>query len=233
MYILLILAVASATQYDYYKLSVEWQGTVCLIHKCQANIVGLKDPRSFNLHGLWPSQFADKMQPQNCPSPPFSKDELPEDLQMDLQAMWNGLYADTWDFLSHEWNRHGSCWDNHTNNIFSDFFTQTLNLSSRFNLYNALQERQIVPSYDTQYSLEDILGAFRSTLAVNNFVVICGSKSGVTYLQEIRICLGLDYQPIECPSEVLEETDGCGDELVSYPPFEVPRHLRGAAIAIH
>jgi ribonuclease T2 len=86
------------------------------------------DGGQYSIHGLWP-QWDKKSWPQYCNrSEPFNYAAL-QSIVPQLQQNWPSCNGDMQSFLSHEWDKHGTCtpWDELT------YFTLGLSLYTTVN----------------------------------------------------------------------------------------------------
>lgn len=84
-------------------------------------------------------------------------------------------------------------------------------LHQRLNLYKFLESQGITPSYNKEYSTRSFLNAIRTGLNVNNIYMKCnrGRNSHTPMIEEVRICLNLSYNPINCYKN---NVIGCGEK---------------------
>lgn len=93
---------AFGSHYDYLVLAVQ---------KCD-------DYSSWTMHGLWPTDWDDKSKPSHCSNVPFNQSAI-SDLWPNITKYWETCkwsHTSEDDFLSHEWEKHGTCFgtDEHT-----------------------------------------------------------------------------------------------------------------------
>ena len=98
---------SSQVEYSYYVFATEWAGAVCDVQNCY--LPSAAD--FFNLHGLWPSNQDKNSSPMSCSTDDFSFNSLPTLEQQQADVYWSGLYNSQAKFLSHEWSKHGTCWN--------------------------------------------------------------------------------------------------------------------------
>lgn len=90
--------------YDYLVLAVQ---------KCS-------DWSDWSMHGLWPTDWDDKSKPSYCTNVPFNKSEI-EDLWPNITKYWETCswsHTSETDFLSHEWQKHGTCFGTSEHTFF-------------------------------------------------------------------------------------------------------------------
>lgn len=147
--------------YDSYALSTEWAGTVCQLNAC-GNYKGYHD--GFNLHGLWPDRDSGN-HPFNCDDSDAILTTLPAELQSEITTHWNGLYSTEQGFISHEWSKHGTCWNPELGNRSemspavvklleaadedtkdpATYLRLALHLGTKYNHYETLAKHGILP----------------------------------------------------------------------------------------
>jgi ribonuclease I len=206
--------------YDSYVLATEWLASVCKSKSCLKEI-----PNIAAKPGAGPS---------NCNSIPLNYQDLQPEFQTELWNQWNSLYGNNVDFLDHEWSKHGTCWSPFLNesqysavpaNILpyvnqgmedykvgtkgpTDYLNLTLALSAEYSIFDALKANDILPSRTELYPVTRISGAMERSFGVSNYTLLCtkDSQTGKSMLTEMRICLDLSYQPIDC---VKKNTASC------------------------
>lgn len=220
IYFLLLLAVLllqlnASSNYDYYIFASEWAGSVCDDQNCTeaTNI----DTKTFNIHGLWPSRFDSTTEPEDCDGPEFSTSKLTKTTKSELIRFWSGLYASGFDFHQHEWEKHGTCWNDdfaNKTNLIEDYFQTGLNLGQKYNAYDVLANAEITPG--STYSRKDVLAAFTSAYGKSDsYALSCTGDR----LSSIQLCLDKNYQPLSCPDITKFGDNLCRDEI-EYPSFD-------------
>ncbi|CAJ0942126.1 unnamed protein product, partial [Mesorhabditis belari] len=190
--------------FDYLMLTLIYPEAVCradddtIRDSCE---VPANTPK-WTLHGLWPN-FANGSYPQFCTRQKFDINEVASILQ-ELKSEWPNLYpkqtiSSLW---KHEWEKHGTCAQ--IDPILSSqlkYFNSTLQQLSRFHVDKALADQRIVPSMN-QYSVNEINYALRKGLANGKniqFNCLTDKKTHQTLLGDVRICLDLNLNVIDCP----------------------------------
>jgi ribonuclease T2 len=134
-------------------------------------------PFGFILHGLWPENGRDD--PQWCkPVKPLSRDQL----RQSFCAMPSVVLQ------QHQWAKHGSCITPDPARYF-----RVAGL-----LYNAIK----APDMDRLSRARPNVGAFKAAFARANPGISPDMISVTTergWLEDVRICLGLNYRPARCP----------------------------------
>jgi len=218
---------AAAQEYDIYVLAMSWAPGVCYLKNCNKDFP--RKSTNFNLHGLWPS-FADpsKLSPSDCKNSPFKLSDLPKDLQEEANKYWNGLYGSSEGFIRHEWLKHGTCW-NPTRSTLSkvpqdlqslvqtsindykykpaqtstNYIRMAIALAKKYNFYDTLASVSIRPDFNKGVKKRQFEILLETEFNVKNMGISCElDKDGYGILQEIRLCLDLNYSPVDCPKDV-------------------------------
>eukprot|EP01017_Pseudomicrothorax_dubius_P021913 TRINITY_DN2357_c0_g2_i1.p1 TRINITY_DN2357_c0_g2~~TRINITY_DN2357_c0_g2_i1.p1 ORF type:complete len:296 (-),score=31.61 TRINITY_DN2357_c0_g2_i1:109-909(-) len=237
---LLLMAGASAqtarSDYDFYVLSLTWTGSVC---RHTESCPHRKDTsHRFNIHGFWPSQTSFPRRSPQCRSTPLDLEKFPAELRDELDVHWNGLFNATDRFLSHEWSKHGSCWKPYKpqhrtpinqaprdirhgpmvrpiprvndETLSRQYFEKALEITKSLNVSKMLESQNITPS-GKPYEASLLRQAIAKGMKVRHVILICNSAESKSFLKEVRICLGLNYHPIDCPEGFMAQ-DRCGEK---------------------
>jgi len=228
---------APTFDYDFYLLALSWPGSTCQLNKCTNTDI---NKGSWNLHGLWPT--SGETSPEDCQDLRIQEKSLNQNLRKDLYNFWNGLYSPSWVFVRHEITKHGTCWINkipkgqtdirvvdilntiNPRNIYSRYDAYVglaVYLSKKMDLFNLLRKNGVSPDDSKPYDIQKILTVinekWRRTSAV---IPVCtrDTLSGRTYLQELRICLDLNYNVMNCDAnKVRRSANYCGRVGVYLP----------------
>lgn len=212
----LLFGLKASSEYDYYVFATEWAGTVCRNTAC-SETKGI-DPNFFNIHGLWPSQHSSTYEPSNCHGPSFSDSYLTNSTMAKLKRYWSGLFNPANDFHTHEWTKHGTCWNDDLEtkiNVIEDFFQHVMNVAQDYNAHSILTQAGIVPG--SVYPLQKIQTALAKAYgSMDAFVIHCQAGQ----LNELQVCLDKNYKPMSCPktTKLALKLSGppCGS-IVGYP----------------
>lgn len=131
---------------------------------------------SWTIHGLWPDTCTGGYD-SDC-DPARNNNNIASVLRTSshpnasetldtMNQYWLALNGNDGQLWSHEWNKHGTCVstikpscykeEGYTQNEdIVDFFTTTVDLFHTYNVYEALQEAGITPSYNKRYTLEQL-----------------------------------------------------------------------------
>lgn len=110
-FFLILFFVSSSQAYEYYTFAQEVPATVCKVHKCNAANLGNLRPNLLNIHGLWPDTADPAKRPFNCQENLYDESKLDANTKQTMDKFWVGLYNSTFWFRSHEWGKHGTCWN--------------------------------------------------------------------------------------------------------------------------
>ena len=146
--------------FDYYVLAKTWSPEFCLENP---NVCLLKPNPSFSLHGLWP-QYKNGKYPSFCqPCEEFKKEKLNQ-LTGFIQKLWTNNGIINYDFLKHEWEKHGCC----SNISLFNYFNASLKLAEKWNYLRVWQSIEINPSYENK--------TISSSLMETTAKDFCGNK---------------------------------------------------------
>ena len=209
-----------------YVLAKSWQGSVCQYKDCSQ--YGDLLPNTWNLHGLWPNSTEANM--FNCdPDMTFDINKMDKNVRAYASRHWSGLWSSQASFWAHEFTKHGTCW--HYSNgvvekmpaglqpminrfrrenipLLDAYFQFSAFLSGFYSFYNVLEKAGFPPK-DTPYTTAAFAEALNQGFGGKDLFIMCQTKKGVTYVNEVRICLDTNYNPISCAPET-----NCGPSLV-------------------
>jgi len=71
------------------------------------------DGKNFNLHGLWPSGSPSDAcaEPHSCQKIPYDESTISSSTLAKINKYWVGGWSSSKEFRTHEWNKHGTCWN--------------------------------------------------------------------------------------------------------------------------
>ncbi|KEJ90926.1 ribonuclease T2 family protein [Sulfitobacter donghicola] len=177
-----------AGEFDYYVVALSWSANWCALEGDTRNSPQCDDSEDHGwiLHGLWP-QFH-----QGYPSYCQTAKRPPS----------RGMTADMADIMGtgglawHQWNKHGSC----TDLSASDYY----DLSRR--AYGAITRPAIFRKLDRTVKLpasvvEDAFIKDNPNLTRDSITITC--RQG--YIQEARICMSRDLEPVPCGRDVIKD----------------------------
>jgi len=81
-----------------------------MVEDCTRDLLQEVNPDNFNIHGLWPNSYTEKLD-NPCTSESYNPNDLTSQTEAGLLEYWNGLYSSSDEFHTHEWSVHGSCWN--------------------------------------------------------------------------------------------------------------------------
>jgi ribonuclease T2 len=177
-----------AGEFDYYVMALSWSANWCAIQGDARNSPQCDESEDHGwiLHGLWP-QFH-RGHPSFCHT---AKRPPSRGMTTDMaDIMGTGGLA--W----HQWKKHGNC----TDLSASDYFA----LSRR--AYATITRPSVFRKLDHTIKLpasvvEDAFIKDNPTLKRNNITITC--RQG--YIQEARICLSRDLEPVPCGRDVIKD----------------------------
>ncbi|XP_022143546.1 ribonuclease 2 isoform X3 [Momordica charantia] len=130
-------------EFDYFKLALQWPGTMCrgIRHCCSSNgcCDGCGAVGVFTIHGLWPD-YNDGSWPSCCTGKNFDEKEI-RTLNFPLKKYWptfscsspSTCHGTKGSFWAHEWEKHGTCSNPVVRDEY-DYFLTTLNLYFKYNV---------------------------------------------------------------------------------------------------
>jgi len=221
-------------KYDFYKFAKEWSGTACSTKECVDDHLKTNE---WNQHGLWPNQWKTFNIP-GCSHEAYNPKAFSNSQRSEIDSFWDGMFSSNDGFWSHEWSKHGTCWDSSKGDLdkmtldvrnavksartvqqnggklITNFFHTVYEIQKPLNFYEALKNANIVPDADKTYSLDSIRSAFQTYFKVENFDLVCvgNHETGNNELSEVRICLDLNYNVFSCP----DAQTRCKNDI-SYP----------------
>lgn len=137
----------------------------------------------FVLHGLWP-EGRTATYPQYCASPPSA---------VPLSVVRQNLCAmPSQRLIQHQWDKHGSCMARDPARYFQT--ATRLYQSVKLPDMERLSRRAL-----TQGMLKREIARLNPGMPATAIVL---KANGRGWLQEVRLCLGLDYRPRACPAHV-------------------------------
>eukprot|EP01016_Furgasonia_blochmanni_P020903 TRINITY_DN23285_c0_g1_i3.p1 TRINITY_DN23285_c0_g1~~TRINITY_DN23285_c0_g1_i3.p1 ORF type:complete len:348 (-),score=30.23 TRINITY_DN23285_c0_g1_i3:139-1182(-) len=243
---IIVLLLTHVACYNYYVLSSNWQGSVCKHMKCLEKEITKIVPSKFNLHGLWPSNLKGE-DPLSCRHSPIHFDKLGKDINQKMERHWSGLFHSRFMFISHEWSKHGTCWNDtlgesvwrkvaSKSSVMRRFITavfgydpevrkqrgyiqKAIDINLRYNMFDILGRGSITPRDKEPYQVGQIRRAIAQALNITSFDLSCLSKQHEQYLERVFVCLDLHYKPIDCPKKH-RRGDACDPtQSIYYPTF--------------
>ncbi|CAL0309395.1 unnamed protein product [Lupinus luteus] len=197
-----------------YILALQWPNTTCFMNgKTISKTV--KNPKSFGIHGLWPSNS------EQTSKEPFPKDGFkslcPQTLQMEIPIYWPNMIEDNNAKLwSIEWNKHGRC----SGFDICTYFWNTLGLFKTLraiNLVGELEKASKPVVVGNSYDLSTLSAAFKETLGggKNDTLIRCAKIGEKYYLWEVHVYLDAKLTRVQPP----EVARGCGSTIIFPSPI--------------
>lgn len=215
----LLIKSEANTQYNYYKYAVEWPGSTCYARTCNYDDLGAAQ---WNQHGLWPNKWT-TWHINGCSKEAFNMDAFTGAEESEIKSFWEGMYSSNEGFWQHEWSKHGTCWNPTLGDLskmadnvkapiqnardsykagsalITHYFHTVYEAHNNINFYKALSDNGITPDSDKTRPLSDYVNAFSKSFGVENFDIICMEHDGKTLLNEVRLCVDLEYNVMSCP----------------------------------
>ncbi|XP_022143545.1 ribonuclease 2 isoform X2 [Momordica charantia] len=215
-------------EFDYFKLALQWPGTMCrgIRHCCSSNgcCDGCGAVGVFTIHGLWPD-YNDGSWPSCCTGKNFDEKEI-RTLNFPLKKYWptfscsspSTCHGTKGSFWAHEWEKHGTCSNPVVRDEY-DYFLTTLNLYFKYNVSKVLNEAGYVGSNTEKYPLGGIISAIENAFHATPSLVC--SKDAV---KELHLCFYKDFKPRDCvltdsQNSIVSAKKSC-PKYVSLPAYE-------------
>jgi len=177
-----------AGEFDYYVLSLSWSANWCVLEGDARRSTQCETAAGFGwiLHGLWP-QFH-----RGYPSFCRTAQRPPSRSMTTDMADIMGTPGLAW----HQWKKHGTCTDLSARDYFA--------LSRA--AYTRIIRPEVFRKLDRDVTLpasvvEDAFLKANPTLEPDGVTITC--KNG--YIQEVRICLSRDLDPVPCGRDVVRD----------------------------
>lgn len=154
----------------------------------------------WTVHGIWPTRLGSEG-PNFCNNTWHFNPDLISPLEQQLEIYWINIEQNTplESFWKHEWIKHGTCAASLAAlNNEAKYFKMGLDLVGKYDMQTVLSKGNIIPK--TQgYAVRDIYSTVKSVLKKNPTVeCINDSKTGLSYINEIRICFNKNLELIDC-----------------------------------
>ena len=203
--------------YEFYVLTFLWNPTTCK-EKGKECYKKVKE-RELNIlmmHGLWPSYNNGRI-PQWCNiNEDIPIKDFPEELKKNMTNYWIGTYTTNEDFWTHEYNRHGYCYNQRSNKSVTDYsfyFQKAIDLYNYYNVKNLLNELfpGIFPG-DKKLNKTYIDEKLDQMFGRGTYALTCIKYEDKYYLNEMRLKLDLEFNltskgrtTSNCPEEIYAE----------------------------
>lgn len=172
----------------------------------------------WTIHGLWPT-VGKEHKPVFCnKSWPFDESVI-QDLKPQMEHQWPSFKSDEdeTEFWRHEWEKHGTCSTSLPYlNSEHKYFSITLSLNVKYDLFSVLKQSGIVPSDEKTYQVKDIEAAVLDSYQVHPIVSCFHVKRSTQMLSSIELCLDKQLCLIDCMSS---SGDCDYSAPVQYPPI--------------
>ena len=203
LFVLLPMTAANAESttpgnFDYYVLSLSWSPQYCATSGLKKNDPQCaKDKRyGFVLHGLWP-QYAEGGWPEFCTTPaaPVSEAIIAKMLPIEPSRS----------LILHEWAKHGTC----SHLTPETYFGDAAAAYHAVKIPAAYQQPEDYVSVSPAQLTADFSAA-NPGLDAGEISLFCRGN----YLVEARVCLGKDFKPTKCGTDVRTQ---CGKSVTLRP----------------
>jgi ribonuclease T2 len=202
---------AEPGDFDYYLLSLSLAPSFCALspanqakQECRSLTEADFRRTPLTVHGLWPNRTGVSVnrQPQDCDGPPLGG--LPEATQADLRRYMPGGPG----LARYEWRKHGAC----SGLSPESYFAAVASLARKANdTIGVAIMQQGVPGQ--RLRIADLLSAVaaRDAALAPAIVVDCRQTrgGGEALVDEIRVVLSKDLQPVPAESVGLGQNSGC------------------------
>lgn len=173
-------------EFDYYVMALSWSPTFCSLEGNAKNSEQCEEGHGWVLHGLWP-QFH-----RGWPSHCRHSYRNPSRGQTNAMADIMGTSGLAW----YQWNKHGSC----SGLSPADYYKasrKAYESITRPAVFRKLSKAVTLPAS----VIEDAFIKANPQLERDMITITC--KQG--YIQEARICLSKDLDPVPCGRDVLRD----------------------------
>jgi len=196
-YLIIFAFLPVVAAFDYFLFSQTWAPTFCKINpqKCSQSPI-----QNFIIHGLWP-QFNNNTYPEFCePCKKFDKDLLEKKMGQELKKYWSDTGIIDWDFLEHEWEKHGCC----SGYQMEEYFSNVLDLRKEWEYKRVFESIGIYPN--TTIVLEKM-----RTAAMD----FCGNKCYIAFECLHNKLIAMYMSLSKNMSEIMKKIpDSCGEEFI-------------------
>ncbi|SMC80799.1 ribonuclease T2 family protein [Primorskyibacter flagellatus] len=175
-------------KFNYYVLSLSWSPTWCALEGDARNSQQCDAGRDFGwvLHGLWPQNH------RGWPSYCRTQERAPSRQQTAAMADIMGTSGLAW----HQWKKHGTCSGLSAKAYFA-LSRKAYGSITRPAVFRKLDQPVKIPAL----VVEEAFLKANPTFAPDMVTITCQSAR----IQEVRICLSKDLEPVPCGSDVLRD----------------------------
>ncbi len=177
-----------AGDFDYYVLALSWSPNWCALEGDDRNSPQCDDDADFGwvMHGLWPQYH------RGWPSYCNNAARPPSRSMTAAMADIMGTSGSAW----YQWKKHGTC-----AGLSAEDFYDTARTA-----YDSINRPALLRKLDKQVTLpasliEEAFLKDNPQLEADGVTVTCRSNR----IQEVRICLSKDLDPIKCGSDVIKD----------------------------
>jgi len=221
---ILLVSFIEAVPYDYMVYASFWAGTSCTFNQCLKNETENLNHKFWNVHGLWPDYW--QGYPAYCDGNTtiFNPDYLGPAVNTMLTRYWSGLNDSSLLFHNHEWQKHGSCWNDKDPNAgvatkMKNYFSTVMEFALDLNIYGIMEANQINPRSEP-YPLATLENLFDLYWKPNTYLFECIQDANHNqYLNAAYVCLDLNMRIQECPPNFAAYFTQCTSDLIYYLPL--------------
>jgi len=204
-------AASAPGAFDYYLLSLSLAPSFCALspanqakQECQALTEAAFQRTPLTVHGLWPNRagVSVNLQPHDCEGPPLGP--LPEETRAELRRYMPGGPG----LARYEWHKHGAC----SGLSPEAYFAAVADLARKANetIGAAMRDGGMLGQH---LRISDLVSAVatRDAALAPAIVVDCRQPrgGGEAVVDEIRVVLSKDLQPMPAASVGLGQNSGC------------------------
>ena len=219
-------------KFEFYVFSILWNPSSCKERgkDCYKRLKE-KELNILMIHGMWPS-YKNGQFPQWCNIGEDIDIVIPDpDLKTQMEDYWVGTHVSNEYFWSHEYNKHGYCYNQHINEKVSNcsaYFSKAVELYHKYNVKDLLKELfpGILPG-DRRLNKTNIVERLNDKFGVGRHTMTCFQVDGKFLLYEIRLKLDLQYELTtdgittnNCPefiyAEFMEKDEGPQKQAVGF-----------------
>jgi ribonuclease T2 len=206
-------AAGEAVDFDYFVLSLSLAPSFCALspanqakEQCATLTTAAFEATPLMVHGLWPNLagVSSNDQPQDCPGPPF--EGLSPAIEQELRRYMAGGPG----LARYEWRKHGVC----SGLLSTTYFAALATLAQHANekIGAVMREHGMLGH---QVRINDLLAAVAVSDAdlASAIIVSCQTPRGgaAPLIDELRIVLSKDLEPMPAISVGLQQNSGCHD----------------------
>ncbi|KAJ8721279.1 hypothetical protein PYW07_002054 [Mythimna separata] len=195
---------------DVIVLAQEWPVAVCLLYKHEIYPGGRchlpEQKNQWIVHGIWPRKLEGKYL-EFCDDKWHLNPRNVEPIESELNKAQMVVYKEDkpYVFWSHEWLRHGTCAALFEPlNTQLKYFTKSIEWNQKYAIGDMLEAANIFPNDREYLDPQKIADAVKAKTGKDPMVG-CYKIEGVSYLQEVRICMDKQFNVMDCKVPVIDD----------------------------